>query len=48
MRDATFNNVPCCDVLYDFRINTMFGSSLPPVVYMRARVLLTLFVFVCA
>jgi hypothetical protein len=19
--------VPCCDVFYDFRINTMFGSS---------------------
>ena len=25
----------------------MFGSSLPPVVYRRARVLFTLFVFVC-
>jgi len=24
--------VPCCDVCYDFRIKTMFGSSLPPVV----------------
>ena len=23
--------VPCCDVRYDFRIKTMFGSSLPPV-----------------
>jgi hypothetical protein len=33
--------VPCCDVRYDFRITTMFGSSLPPVVYMRAHV------FVC-
>ena len=35
--------VPCCD----FRIQTMFGSSLPPVVCKRARVLLTLFVFAC-
>ena len=35
--------VPCCD----FRIQTMFASSLPPVVCKRARVLLTLFVFVC-
>jgi hypothetical protein len=24
--------LPCCDVSYDFRIKTMFGSSLPPVV----------------
>jgi hypothetical protein len=24
--------VPCCDVRYDFRIKTMFGSSLHPVV----------------
>ena len=24
--------VPCCDVRYDFRIKTMFGSSLTPVV----------------
>ena len=23
--------VPCCDARYDFRIKTMFGSSLPPV-----------------
>ena len=23
--------VPCCDVLYGFRIQTMFGSPLPPV-----------------
>ena len=23
--------VPCCDVRYDFRLKTMFGSSLPPV-----------------
>ena len=23
---------PCCDARYDFRIQSMFGSSLPPVV----------------
>jgi len=34
--------VPCCDVRYDFRIKTMFGSSLPPVVCRRAHVLFTL------
>ena len=28
--------VPCCDVRYDFRIKTKFGSSLPPVVCRRA------------
>jgi len=33
--------VPCC-VCYDFRIQTMFGLSLPPVACRRARVLLTL------
>ena len=38
---------PCCDVRYNFRIKTMFGSSLPPVVCRRADVLFTLFVFVC-
>jgi len=27
-----FKHFSCCDVRYDFRINTMFGSSLPPVV----------------
>ena len=27
--------VPCCDVHYDFRIKTRFGSSLPPVVCKR-------------
>ena len=32
--------------LYDFRIKTMFGSSLPPVVCRRAHVLFKLFVFV--
>ena len=25
--------VPCCDVCKNFRINTMFDSSLPPVVH---------------
>jgi hypothetical protein len=38
--------VPCCDVRYDFRIQTMFDSSLPPVVCRRARVLFMLSVFV--
>jgi hypothetical protein len=36
----------CCDVRYDFRVKTMFGSSLPPVVCRRAHLLFTLFVFV--
>ena len=40
--------VPCWDVYYDFRIKTMFGSSLPPVVFRRVHVLFTLFVFVFA
>ena len=39
--------VSYCDVRYDFRIKTMFGSSLPAVVCRRAHVLFTLFVFVC-
>ena len=31
--------VPCCDVCYDFRINTIFCSSLPPIVCcLRSRV----------
>ena len=34
-----------CDVHYDFRIKTMFDSSLLPVVCRRAHVLFTLFVF---
>jgi hypothetical protein len=38
--------VSLCDVRYDFRIKTMFGSSLHPVVCRRAHVLFTLFVFV--
>jgi hypothetical protein len=33
----------CCDVCYDFRIEKMFSSSLPPVVCRRAHVLFTLF-----
>ena len=40
--------VPCCHVRYDFRIKTMFGSSLRPVVCRKAHVLFTLFVFVYA
>ena len=39
--------VPCCDVHYDFRINTTFGSSLPRDVCRRAHVFLTLFVCLC-
>jgi len=39
--------VSCCVVHNDFRMKTIFGSSLPPVIYRRARVLFTLFVFVC-
>ena len=35
--------VPCWDVRYDFRIKTMFGSSLPPVICGRAHVLFVLF-----
>ena len=40
--------VPCCDVLQYFCINMIFGSSLHLVVCIRAHVLFTLFVFVCA
>jgi hypothetical protein len=39
--------VPCCNVRYDFRMHTMFGYSLPPVVCRRAHVLFTLILFVC-
>ena len=40
--------VPCCDVHYDFRIITMFGSSLTaPGVCRSAHILFTLFVFAC-
>jgi hypothetical protein len=38
--------VPSYNVRYDFRMKTMFGSSLPPVVCRRAHVLFT-FCFVC-
>jgi hypothetical protein len=38
--------VPCCDVRYDFRIKTMFGSSLPPVNCRKTHVLFTRFLFV--
>ena len=38
--------VLCCDDRYDFRIRTMFDSSLPPVVCRKDHVLFTLFVFV--
>jgi len=41
-------SVPCCSVRYDFRIKTMFDSSLPPVVCRMAHVLFTFFVFVYA
>ena len=37
--------VPCCDVRYNFRIQT-FGSFLPPIVLRRAYVAFTLFVCV--
>ena len=33
----------CCDIRYDFRIKTMFGSFLPPVVCRRAHVFFFLF-----
>jgi len=36
-----------CDVRYNFLIKTMFGSSLPPVVYRSDHALFTLFLFVC-
>ena len=38
--------VPCCDVRDDFQMKTMIGSSLPPLVCMRAHVLFMLFAFV--
>ena len=44
--DFTFL-VSCCNVRYDFRIKTMLGSSLSPVICMRAHVLFTLCVFAC-
>ena len=39
------NSKYVCDVRYNVHIKTMFGSSLPPAVCRRARVLFTLFVF---
>jgi hypothetical protein len=36
-----------CEILYDFQMEKMFGSSLPPVVCTRTHVLCTLFVFAC-
>ena len=39
--------VPHCDVRYEFRIKTMFGSSLPTVACRRAHVLFALSVFAC-
>jgi hypothetical protein len=39
--------VPFCEVRYDFRIKTIFGSSFPLVLCWEDRVLFTLFVFVC-
>jgi hypothetical protein len=35
--------VSCCDVRYNFRMKTIFGSSLPLVVCRRTHVLFTLF-----
>ena len=42
------NVILICISIVSFRIKTMFGPSLPPVVCRRALVLFTLFVFVCA
>jgi len=39
--------VPCCDVRYDYRIKTMFGLSLYPVVCRGAYIISMLFRFVC-
>jgi len=39
--------VPCCHVRYDFRIKTMFGSSLPPVVCRKAHECLIYVICVC-
>jgi len=37
--------LPCCVVRYDFRIKTMVGWYLPPVVCEMAHIICTLFVF---
>jgi hypothetical protein len=42
-----FQNHPKIFMFVNIVIKTMFGSSLPPVVCRRARVLFTLFVCVC-
>jgi hypothetical protein len=47
-RFSIFCAVPLCDVRCNFRIITIFGSSLPPVVCKSAHVIFTLFVFVYA
>jgi hypothetical protein len=39
--------VPCCDACYDFRIQEMFGSSLPPVVCRMAHVLFMRVICIC-
>jgi hypothetical protein len=38
-------SVQCCDVPYNFRIKTMFGSSLPPAACRSFLVLITVYVF---
>ena len=38
---------PCCDVRSDFRIKTMFGSCLPPVVCGMDRIFFTVCVLCC-
>ena len=38
---------PYCDIRYDFPINMMFGSCLPPVVCRSALVLFTVLMFAC-
>ena len=40
-------SVPYCDIRYNFPINMMFGSSLPPVVCRSALVLFTVLMFAC-
>jgi hypothetical protein len=39
--------VPCCAVRYDFHIQTIFGSSLPPVVSRRAHLYLRYMCLLC-
>ena len=40
-------SVQCREVCYDFRIKTVFGSSLPLIICRRVHVLVALFVFAC-